>query len=548
MADIKNIKEQRDRFLAFSFASSDLFIEVDESEKIVYALGAAKGVIGVDEKQLIGQSWLELFDPTDRPVLVNMKEKAKPVARIGPMMVTMSTDISDGKRAFITGIKMPHSDKFYVTLGLSNIMMTKIGDMMRRAEEGDLMSKDVFTEAAKDAIEKARSLGQDIDITLLDLEPTDEQMKRFGTEGWGMFQDAIASLLLSKSVDGQSAAEIGDGRYSIVHEKGIDAEALVDQIRNIAKQKDPEGEGIDISSKTVESDISSLSERDAARALVYTINEFERKGTALSIESLNSGFDNYMKSNAEKVKQFQGFIDRLSFSLHLQPIVDLKTLEPTHYEMLCRFDEGDTQEWVMFGEDIGMASEFDLAVCERAINYVNFKAGTTNTRFSINLSGQSIENETFFGSLSDLLAKKSNLNKRLMFEITESAHIRDLDKVSYFVDELRKQGYQVALDDFGAGTSSFQYLQGLHIDYVKIDGKYIRKILSSQRDLAMVKNLTQMCADLGVKVIAEFVEDIKQVDVLRELGVGYGQGYLFGKPDPEPRSKKPEGLDIISSD
>ena len=539
----KNIKNQRDRFLAFAFASSDLFIEVDENDAIQFALGAAKGVIGVDEKSLIGQSWLNLFDPTDRPVLAAMKEKAKAVIRIGPMMVTMNKDISDGKKAFITGIKMPDSNQFYLTLGLSNIMMSKIGEMMRRAEDGEILNKNTFTETAKDVIETARSLGQNIDLTFLDFDASNDDKKRIGSDNWNKLLNAINTFLLSKSVDGQSAAEIAEGRYSIIHEKGVNASTLIEQIRTLIKETAPQEKGIEVNSKTLSTDIKTLSERDTGRALVYTINEFERKGTGFSIDTLNSGFDNYLKANEKKIKEFQSFIDRLHFSLYLQPIVDLKTLEPTHYEMLSRFEEGNTQEWIMFGEDIGMAADFDLAVCERAMNYVNFKAGGTHTKFSINLSGQSIENESFFNDLKTLLNKKSNLKNRLLFEITESAHINNLDKVAEFINDLRNEGYQVALDDFGAGASSFQYLQALNVDYVKIDGKYIRKILSSQRDLALVKNLALMCADLGFKVIAEYIETVQQVEILRELGIEYGQGYLFGKPASDPRSIKPEGLE-----
>ena len=121
-----------------------------------------------------------------------------------------------------------------------------------------------------------------------------------------------------------------------------------------------------------------------------------------------------------------------------------------------------------------------------------------------------------------------------MFEITESSHIKDLEKVNKFVTNLKNEGYQIALDDFGAGSASFQYLQQLHVDHLKIDGKYTRKLLSSQRDAAMVKNLVQMCKDMDIKVIAEFVEEEAQLEVLRNLEVEYGQGYLFGKPAPKP--------------
>lgn len=330
------------------------------------------------------------------------------------------------------------------------------------------------------------------------------------------------------------AAEITDGRYSLIHDKNVDPEALLSQIKELAQEQDPNGTGFDITTKTVTSDLSELSERDASRALMYTIHEFERKGTELTIETLNSGLKSYVNANAARIREFQSIIERTHFNLYFQPIVDLKTLQASHYEMLCRFEKGDTLEWIMFGEDIGMASEFDLAVCERAINYARFKAGGTKTRFSVNLSGQSIQCEEFNEKLIDMLSKDDKLKNRLIFEVTESSHIKDLDMVNEFIKKLKNQGYQVALDDFGAGSASFQYLQQLEVDHLKIDGKYTRKILNSERDVAMIKNLTNMCRDMGIKVVAEFVENLEQWKLLRELGVNYGQGYLFGKPSPKP--------------
>lgn len=534
MPDEKNLKIQRDRFLAFSFASADLFVEISEDHKIAYALGAAKGIIGIDDKSLIGRDWFELFDPIDRPVLRTMIQKAKPVTRCGPVLVTLNEEISDGKKAVVTGIKMPDSERFHLTVGKSNMMMARMGNITRDAEIHSVLNKSDFMEAAKEALGTATSLGQDVNVTLFDFEASKEDITRFGPESWNAFTDAISELLMTKSIDGQMAGEIGPGKYSLIHDKNIDPDALQQQITELSKEQDPEGKGLEIKAKTVTSDLSEMNERDATRALLYTIHEFERKGTELTIESLNSGLKTYLDVNAQKIKSFQSMIDRLSFSLYFQPIVDLKTMEASHYEMLSRFEDGDTLEWVMFGEDVGLASEFDIAVCERAINFVSFKAGGTKTRFSINISGQSIEDETFFETLMKLLSQGQNLKNRLMFEITESSHIKDLEKVNKFVTNLKNEGYQIALDDFGAGSASFQYLQQLHVDHLKIDGKYTRKLLSSQRDAAMVKNLVQMCKDMNIKVIAEFVEEEAQLEVLRNLDVEYGQGYLFGKPAPKP--------------
>lgn len=534
MTDDK-IKQQRDRFLAFSFASADLFIEVDPGGTVAYALGAARSLTGINEKHLIGQSWLALFAPADRGTITAMRTRAKLAARCGPYLVHLDESIGGGRQAIVTGILMPDSENFYVTVGFTNVLMAKYAQSIQSADEQELMDKDNFLQAAKEALDLARSLGQELDLTLIDIDNLADVKKRMGDEKWDSFSDALTHLLNAKSVDGHAAAEITAGRYSIIHDRSITSDILKDEIARLAVANDPGGEGFGVESKTVSADLSSLSERDTTKALIYTINEFERKGTSLTIESLNSGFKNYVTVNAQKIVQFKTMVEQLNFDLHFQPIVDLDTDEVSHFEMLSRFkDQGSTQEWIIFGEDIGMAADFDIAVCERAINYLLYKSQGRRSKFAINLSGQSIQNEQFFKTLHAKLSLNKSLAERMLFEITESNTIQNFEMVNHFIQILQNDGFQVCLDDFGAGSASFQYIHKLHVDYVKIDGSYTKKILTSERDGIMVKNLSQMCRDLSIKVIAEKVEQEEQAERLRSLGVRYGQGFLFSPPQAKP--------------
>ncbi|NCC22139.1 MAG: EAL domain-containing protein [Alphaproteobacteria bacterium] len=544
MADEKSIKQQRDRFLAFSFASSDLLIEISPNGQVQYALGAAKGITGLEDANLIGRHWLDLFTKVDRPTLVALRSKARPVQRCGPILVTLDKSLGENRKAVLTGIRMPDDDRFYLTLGFTSVLLAKTGDILRISEETDLLDKDTFLHAACEAIDLARSLKQNIDLTLIDLSDVEAFKDRVGKSGWRKFTDTVGGLLRSKSVDGQSAAEVAEGRYSILHDKDIEAEGLRAQIEEIAREQDMEGVEVTVSSKTVTSDLQELSERETTKALIYTINEFQRRGTELTIKTLNNGFNAYVSANARKIAEFKQIISQLNFNMYFQPIVDLNNgYEAIHFEMLSRFlDGGSTLEWVMFGEDIGLAPDFDMAVLDRVINYLKYKSSGRRSKFAVNISGQSIQSDQFFDQLLDKLKAYKSLSERLMFEITESNQIRDLDKVGNFISVLRSEGFQMCLDDFGAGAASFQYLQALHVDYLKIDGQYTKRMLISDRDTAMVKNLVAMCRDLGIKVVAEMVETEEQVYRLRHIGCHYAQGYLFAKPGPKPEYTPPTKL------
>lgn len=534
MADDK-VKQQRDRFLAFSFAASDLFLEVGESGAIGFAFGAAKSLTGIDPAHLQGKEWLSLFAPQDKPALVMMRKRAQAGERIGPYIMTLDENIGGGQAAIVTGIKMPGSSSFYMTLAFSNAMMADIAERQRMHDNLRLLDKDSFLGTARETLERARAADENLDITLLDIPGAEQIRERVGRDVWDKFTESITALLTTQSVDGQAAAMISDGRYSVIHDKKIDSDTLREQIQSIARAQQELGDDLEIVSKTVTAELAALSDREATKALIYTINEFERKGAGLNIETLNSGFDAYVATNAQKIQQFKSMVETLSFDFHFQPVVDLQSRAVMHYEMLSRFrQEGSTQEWIIFGEDIGMAADFDIAVCERAINYLLYKSSTVRTRFAVNLSGQSIQNEQFFKTLYAKLTMHKDLASRLIFEITESTTITELDLVNKFIGQMQETGYEVCLDDFGAGSASFQYLQKLHVDYVKIDGQYTQKLLSSRRDAVLIKNLAQMCHDLDIKVIAERVENEAQALKLQEFNIGYGQGYYFGKPTAKP--------------
>jgi EAL domain-containing protein (putative c-di-GMP-specific phosphodiesterase class I) len=151
---------------------------------------------------------------------------------------------------------------------------------------------------------------------------------------------------------------------------------------------------------------------------------------------------------------------------------------------------------------------------------------------AINLSGHSLGDDQFLDFVVDLFVTSRVPASKICFEITETAAIENLEHASRFIGTLKALGSQFALDDFGSGLSSFAYLKMLPVDYLKIDGMFIRDITEDPIHLAMVQSINEVGHLMGMETVAEFVENDAIVEVLRDVGVDYAQGYGICPPRP----------------
>lgn len=280
-----------------------------------------------------------------------------------------------------------------------------------------------------------------------------------------------------------------------------------------------------------EQDALGLGPDDAAKALAFALGRFTVADTKeFSLTSLMRDFRAQIAETMQRIAQLRGASRAGKFQVAFQPIVALGSLMLHHHEMLARFEpDASPAAMIHFAERIGMIEEIDLAMCRRAIALL-IDRDASPLDVAINISGKSLDSDMFVDALLKLLAPHPGLARQILFEITESTAIVDLVRVERILAVLRKAGHRICLDDFGAGASSFSYLQALSVDFVKIDGGYVARMRNSARDRAILKAMVTLCHDLGVGVIAEMIERVDQAHTLMEMGIGYGQGYLFGRP------------------
>jgi len=243
---------------------------------------------------------------------------------------------------------------------------------------------------------------------------------------------------------------------------------------------------------------------------------------------------------AQAVPIIEDALNNNKLTLFAQPITPLfmGEDEDNHYEILLRV-MGDDGEWHAPVEFIQAAERYNRmrSVDRWVINYMfawleNHHQEVEGTGFSINLSAQTLNDETFPMFITDHVEKSPLPNNHLILEITETSLVEHIEKTKILIESIKSKGVNFSLDDFGTGYSSYSYLKDFPVDYVKIDGVFIKDILTESSSYAMVKSITEISHHMEKKVVAEYVESEAILVALRELEVDFAQGYNVGHPVP----------------
>ena len=245
-----------------------------------------------------------------------------------------------------------------------------------------------------------------------------------------------------------------------------------------------------------------------------------------------AGHATIRQRNIEIADEVSSALEQHRMMLMLQPIVDCKTLDVKHYECLLRMEKHDGSrisagDFIPVAEQLGMSHLIDRRTLEMTIDLL--KRHSTLS-LALNVSGLTPSNHEWLAALHQLTGGRRSLTERLIIEITETAVITDIDQTIAFVDTLKELGCKVAIDDFGAGYTSFKNLKLLATDMVKIDGTFIKNLAEDPQDLVFIKALRDLAKSLGMETVAEWVQDQKTVDILREAGIDLLQGYFCGEP------------------
>ena len=409
-----------------------------------------------------------------------------------------------------------------------------------------LINRREFERRLGTALASARQNGLHHIVCYIDLTQFNVVNNTFGYDGGDRLLAEIAELFDSQLGDRGVLARIGGDEFGMLLEECTTKEALAittlyrEAMHNYRFTVEEKSLAISFSAGVV----SITKDSDSIITLLQAAETCCRiaRGKGSNYVQVFSAEDTGLFKHLEVLKwvtKIDEALDNESLDLRHQPIVGIKGegLSVHHSEILIGLlnDEGEMispADFVIAAEHFRRMAAVDRWVIERAFEWM-IKHNDKLTQIgglAINLSGSSLNEEGFVDFILALALKLKVPMGKVCFEITETAGIANLSNASEFILAVKKTGCQFALDDFGSGLSSYAYLKNLPVDFLKIDGMFIKNMDSNPYDYAVVKSITEIGHFMGKQIIAEFVENEGILSMLREIGVDYAQGYAIAKP------------------
>ncbi len=526
--------DARERLLTFAFAASDLLVEADAEQRVTFAAGAFQSRLGRPAEDFVGHPVSRIVAAEDHAALATALAFLAEHGRLSPMGVRIA---AAQRTAFsLAGLASQGGTRFCLTFGrLPAPLPTET------AVVGDQAG---LLRVAEPRLREAVEGGTPARLALVEVEGLAEATVMLGHGRPASLLDTIGTTI-GAAAPGGAAGELGGGRWGLVHGGGLDATSLAQEIETLARARAPASAALAVAATDLPLDATGQDPAQAGRVLRLIVSRFAEGGVAAVTRAVGRGGANalrsYIESLSQEASRVERAIGRRRFRLAYQPVVRLDDLRVEHFEALIRPLPGpegnmpDPQSFVTLAEASGLAQNLDLAVLGVAADALS---ATAAVHVAVNVSALSLSDPHFAKRCLAALDIAGSAPNRLLIEVTETADIEDTAAAAALIEELRRRGHAVCLDDFGAGAAGIGHLKRFPVDYVKIDGQYLRGAGRGGRDRALLAQIVQLCRSTGAQVIAEQVETEAEAAMLRDLGVEYGQGFLFGRPGLLPGLKE----------
>lgn len=547
----KILQEDRLRYKDLAQAGANVFWELDRDLKYSYISGDIKDLCGLEPDQMKGNYPPQLH--RNNPKLNVDWELFERITQARQPLKNFTYNLRDSNdeiRIFkVNG--NPLFDRDYNFLGYRGVkqeitaernLYRKIAYQATHDDLTGLLNRREFNEKLKQSIQKKQQLQTESVLCYLDLDRFKIVNDTAGHSVGDRLLSELTQLLQNMIRKEDTLGRLGGDEFGLLLERCSisQAEQICQQLIRAINNYRLRWQGIEfnvgVSIGMVE--ISGIT-NDAAELL--------SRADLACYQAKNLGRGRvYVESNNEPevLQQAQiGHLANVSLAIEENRLYLVKQLikpileddSRKHYELLLRLKDRsgnlvDLQEFIPLAERYGVITTVDRWVLKTALESYGQYFGAAQTLVSINLSGASINDERFTEFAIDLIKKSQVPGNCLCFEISETAAIAQIDQAKKFIDALKSLEVKFALDNFGSGLSSWSYLKNLSIDYLKIDGSLIEAIPDDEYNRVIVSSINEVAHVMGIKTIAEFVENDRILEYLNEIRIDYVQGFLTGRP------------------
>lgn len=555
-ADLFSEKERAQVTLA---SIADGVITTDIEGWVEYLNPVAEELTGWNQTAARGlpmQAIFRILDENSRKLAPNPIEMVLREERTVEIAATMLLMRNDGSEIPVTLSAAPIRDRNGRITGVVLVLhdvsrerqyAAKLSYQASHDALTGLINRTEFEQRLSLALKSAAQMGRHHAVMYLDLDQFKVVNDTCGHAAGDQLMRDVSTLLARQVREGDTLARLGGDEFGVLLESCPADHALriADELRqtvadfHFAWESRSFNIGVSVGVVNIADGMFTLADvLSAADAACYMAKEKGRN--RVQVYHPEDSEVTVRHGEMEWVGRLQKALEEDRFVLYVQDIValDRTRRHHSHCELLIRMidEKGELVPPMAFipaAERYSLMPSIDRWVIRTAFSDIGrLQAGGGYDHCAINLSGGSIGDERFLEFVRNEFARTAVPPQSICFEITETAAIANLDRAARFIKELKALGCLFSLDDFGAGMSSFAYLKHLPVDYLKIDGGFVKDMADDPIDRAMVEAINSVGHVMGKQTIAEFVSDERVVEMLREIGVDYAQGYGVSKPRP----------------